>query len=757
DITTGENLPDDAAVLVAQISSLDIHTKGGWVELPNSSGTFVIAGDTTKALGRFVLPAEYLHVQSFRVTGDFWLQGPKTDLRVSPNRGVQVNLSNQKLQPGTVNHIHIDLDGAFSRPGPHDWTLDATLPASLEFDTKSFASTQATPDQGGVLKLDDGFEILVPPGALSEPLTLNVERVVGEDGQPYYLGGPHGTQFNTPVTVKYPAGDGFDDPAIAWDAEIITGFYDEFNRIVVQDDHFSCWDNPEENSPVPLRAGALTLFEGHICRNGYSILIVDLTHPKVHLQPISSTLKTIKSVEDECVGKDLYAAEKVVDMLTDAKNLIPGYEAVAALNGDHAGNADGDPLRPDTICFRDLARIDGRQLHPKAIPSHYAIEFEVAQNGNTSLAINDFSPLYWRNGFASGARTMDNYVDDNDGYDDSIFNNESRSSYGFSKDRDFLVMAAADSSGIGDESGVPLRAWRNLLKRDRKVHGDSGPILEIYDLYRSDEGLTPEFAYFPSSASKAAVRGVGSNYWPRGTNLALGVFWRTAPPNVACAEDPAIVPMYTDVPLTSWFHDPVINLMCHGSLDNAVEYRPSENTNRAEYLKALLELAKPNYDFHANVDTADFKKYSDVSPSAWYAPYVKYADDAGLLGFIEESKFNPGASITRKDAAILTAHAGKVGGDERFTAIYTELSDFNPESAIKTYTDVTSPYDDFDRAILLLSNYDGDDENTISDGILCGDGGGSSFSPTKFLNRAEMAKILCRAAGFCHDISCTNG
>lgn len=69
--------------------------------------------------------------------------------------------------------------------------------------TETFVTETIGP-KGGSLYLA-GFEAVVPPGALSKPTTLSI-TLPTNDGNAFVWAtfGPHGTQFNKPVTLRVP-------------------------------------------------------------------------------------------------------------------------------------------------------------------------------------------------------------------------------------------------------------------------------------------------------------------------------------------------------------------------------------------------------------------------------------------------------------------------------------------------------------------------------------------------------------------------
>ncbi|MCA9696950.1 MAG: hypothetical protein KC431_05455, partial [Myxococcales bacterium] len=686
----GTELPEGARGIHAQLSSVDVHLNGGWIELPWwESELFAPAGGTT-LVGRFVLTPDELRAQSFRIRGEFSLDTVDGFLRVTPERDLQINLANQRLVANAVNHVRVDLTEAFSSPGPHEWTLDATHRAQLEVHTANFTSAEATPEQGASLVLDNGFEIEIPPGAVATPQVVHVERVE-TDGWPYYLTGPDGTQFVVPITVKYPPDGEFEEAAVAWDGARVHGVHDQLGRVVVQNDHFCCIDDPTLGEHEALKVDGegnpvVTKYSGTCCGADFSVVYVDIGHDNIELSPlIAPRSEKTPSTEYECDGQALFDATPVSSttrlnqsvpqngLLQLAIGSFPGYTPLIALNGDNAeSNESSAHVAPSTICFRDLTVVNGETIQAKVdrlyknpLNNFYGLEFDFIKAGGTHFEVSqDLVSNGLRHAFTSGFRSIhDGKADNILKYKDELINGEpslvveseinvefcnhranygkdecklfrplSRASYGLSQDERYLIMAV----GNGDYAdGMTLQQWRNVVQLPRTMSKplkegepvpDEPPIyVSPYNLFRTDGGHTVELAHLNDANQIVAVK--GSMQAPRGTNFALGVFWRDAKMlPLTCDEEEKTRPRYGDVPLDEWFHEPVTKLMCAGSIDNALAFWPYKDTSRVEYLKALLELAFPDGDFD-NIDVKDFNVYADVSPSQWFSPYVKFAHD----------------------------------------------------------------------------------------------------------------------------------
>lgn len=75
-------------------------------------------------------------------------------------------------------------------------------------------------------------------------------------------------------------------------------------------------------------------------------------------------------------------------------------------------------------------------------------------------------------------------------------------------------------------------------------------------------------------------------------------------------------------------------------------YRPASSMNRVEFLKVLLI----TYGLNLN-DYPVTSLYPDTDKKAWYAPYVQYSKDQGLMDTDLNGNFNPANPVTRAEVA----------------------------------------------------------------------------------------------------------
>ena len=139
-------------------------------------------------------------------------------------------------------------------------------------------------------------------------------------------------------------------------------------------------------------------------------------------------------------------------------------------------------------------------------------------------------------------------------------------------------------------------------------------------------------------------------------------------------------------------------------------FLPDASVTRAEFSKMIAVL------FNINADGAEII-YDDVKSGDWYNEYVKLLSKAGIINGYD-GKFNPGASITRQDAAVIC---------------HRVLEYYNIECSDET------AFDDSD----VVSDYAKDAVSHLaSQGII--KGYNNMFSPHNTITRADSAIMLSR-------------
>lgn len=148
-------------------------------------------------------------------------------------------------------------------------------------------------------------------------------------------------------------------------------------------------------------------------------------------------------------------------------------------------------------------------------------------------------------------------------------------------------------------------------------------------------------------------------------------------------------------------------------------FAPKSNVTRAEFAKMLIRAL--------NLENNSAKQsFSDVSSTAWYAPYVAVAAEKGIITGRSAAQFDPTATITRAEMATMIARAVKAQKPEA-VASASSLSKFS------------------DAGKIAASLKDGV-AFAASNNLVIGNAG--KFNPNNTATRAEAAVIIYRTINF---------
>jgi hypothetical protein len=175
---------------------------------------------------------------------------------------------------------------------------------------------------------------------------------------------------------------------------------------------------------------------------------------------------------------------------------------------------------------------------------------------------------------------------------------------------------------------------------------------------------------------------------------------------------------FNDVPEDAWYAR-YVNHMANLDIMKGYgdEFRPNQNITRAEFVKTLISAyeAAGNYSIQTEPD----RYYGDVSPDAWYAPYVNKARAMSFANGYTDNTFRPNQNITRAEAMVM---------------LINMRNSYNNQYTLKDlpFTDVVpgSWYYDAVRKAFSLKYATG---KTLT-----------TFAPNDNLTRAETATIISR-------------
>ena len=176
---------------------------------------------------------------------------------------------------------------------------------------------------------------------------------------------------------------------------------------------------------------------------------------------------------------------------------------------------------------------------------------------------------------------------------------------------------------------------------------------------------------------------------------------------------------FTDVDQNSWYAAAVQYARVNGFFSGVSDtlFEPDGSMNRGMFVTVLGRMA--------GVDATKYggeTGFSDVEPTAWYAPYVKWAAQYGIANGMGNGLFAPNDKINREQMAV-------------FFAAYFEKFDVTPETekAIAGKPADLGQVSDWAKSAVL---------KLWSMGLLCGDG--VNFAPKDTATRAEAA-TLCKS------------
>ena len=110
-----------------------------------------------------------------------------------------------------------------------------------------------------------------------------------------------------------------------------------------------------------------------------------------------------------------------------------------------------------------------------------------------------------------------------------------------------------------------------------------------------------------------------------------------------------VKPEFTDVAQDQWFAKYIMKAkeigIVKGNPDGS--FAPARSVNKAELLKMLLIANKVDVSGYATSDTT----FLDVDKSAWYFPYINFAQTTGLIRFNGAAKLEPAKELTRGEVA----------------------------------------------------------------------------------------------------------
>ena len=173
---------------------------------------------------------------------------------------------------------------------------------------------------------------------------------------------------------------------------------------------------------------------------------------------------------------------------------------------------------------------------------------------------------------------------------------------------------------------------------------------------------------------------------------------------------------YTDINASDWYF-PAVQYVTENSLffgTTTYTFNPTGRMTRGQFVTVLGRLAGVDTDQYTST------RFTDVAPDAYYAPYVAWASETGIISGTSATTFAPKDNITREQIAfILYNYAQRTGNNTSYS-----------EDRYATFTD-TDTASKFAREALQWA---------VDKRILNGDQG--QLNPKGLATRAQVAQIF---------------
>ncbi len=146
--------------------------------------------------------------------------------------------------------------------------------------------------------------------------------------------------------------------------------------------------------------------------------------------------------------------------------------------------------------------------------------------------------------------------------------------------------------------------------------------------------------------------------------------------NIEVPEETDVESVFSDLDGDEWFYkyieEAVDRKIVSGYEDGT--FQGTNSINLVEMLKMLVN----TYQLVAYAPDAEAEFFADANADAWYASYLNYANDTGLIYADADNNIDPGHFVTRKELAYLIyrhKHADQFSGEVGF-GIATYYADY---------------------------------------------------------------------------------
>lgn len=266
----------------------------------------------------------------------------------------------------------------------------------------------------------------------------------------------------------------------------------------------------------------------------------------------------------------------------------------------------------------------------------------------------------------------------------------------FFEDKGTITLDKADFDNLSDKKKLTVC---QRLKDDNNI-------ISVNTLQTEFKIISGQVAAEKDSSGSGSSGGSGGK--KRDVTIGGGIGGGNTPGTVQPSDD-----IFSDINNVSWAKGYIVSLANRGILSGKGDgkFYPGESMLREEFAKVIAVGSKIDI-------TSGNTEFTDVTDSAWYAPYLAACVNANIINGIGDGKFGIGATITREDAAVMIARALNHAGIE---ATPSEEA-FADETEISSYAL---------EAVGKLKKL----------GIISGDDNGC-FMPKSAISRAEVSKMI---------------
>jgi hypothetical protein len=164
------------------------------------------------------------------------------------------------------------------------------------------------------------------------------------------------------------------------------------------------------------------------------------------------------------------------------------------------------------------------------------------------------------------------------------------------------------------------------------------------------EDITGSWAepYIENLYEKGLISGVDTTHYSPNTNMTRAEFIKIVIVMAGITHPNVTKTTFSDTSALEWYAPYIQAAYEHKLVEGYANnmFKPNQPINRAEAVKILLDAAG------IDVKTTEFISiFKDIKSSYWYAKYVVYAAENGIVNGYKDGTFGPDKSITRAEAA----------------------------------------------------------------------------------------------------------